>query len=91
MNSAPAPTTGAFFKTQCPPMKDFEFQVMLIAEVRVQAAGESVARQVVPSALAAPGSTEIHLANQNNFSLGHDASVTGVDFFVGSIKPSAKG
>jgi hypothetical protein len=72
-------------------MKDFEFQVKLIAEVRVQAADQSVARQVVPSALAAPDSTEIHLANQNNFGLGWDATVTDVDFFIGSMKPSAKG
>jgi hypothetical protein len=51
-------------------LKDFEFQVNLVAVVRVRAADESVAREVVPTALGAPGSAELRLANQNNFAMG---------------------
>ena len=70
-------------------MRDFTFQVQLVAVVRVRAADESVARQVVPTVLGAPGSTEIGLANQNNVLIGRDATVTGVDFFMsGPIKSS---
>jgi hypothetical protein len=69
-------------------LKDFEFQVNLVAVVRVRAADESVAREVVPTALGAPGSAELRLANQNNFAMGRDASVTSVDFSIGPIKPS---
>src|SRR5262245_1478412 len=37
---------------------DFEFKVNLVAVVRVQAADESVAREVVPDVLGSPGSAE---------------------------------
>ena len=64
-------------------MKEFAFEVGLIARVRVRAADEASARRVVPSVLAAPGSAEITLANDGNAALwGSDAVVTAVDFIV---------
>src|SRR5262245_38555542 len=42
-------------------MKDFAFKVNLVAVVRVRAADESVARQVVPDVLGAPSTVEIGL------------------------------
>jgi Arc/MetJ family transcription regulator len=69
-------------------MRDFEFKVNLMAVVRVRAADESVARQVVPDVLGAPSTAEIGLANQNNVrATGRDATVTSVDFSVGTINP----
>ena len=62
-------------------MKEFAFEVKLLAEVRVSALDESSARRVVPSILGAPGLTEITLANQSNAVLW-DAVVTAVDFSV---------
>jgi hypothetical protein len=70
-----------------PAMKDFTFKVNLIAMVRVRAADEPVARQVVPMVLGAPGSTEIALANENNAATGHDARVTDVSFSIASLTP----
>jgi hypothetical protein len=68
-------------------MKDFAFKVNLVAVVRVRAADESVARQVVPTILGAPGTVEIGLANENNAAVGNHATITDVDFsFIGSIK-----
>jgi len=69
-------------------MGDFEFKVKLEAVVRVRAADESVARQVVPTVLGAPSTAEIGLANQNVRATGRDATVTSVDFSIGPIKPS---
>jgi hypothetical protein len=69
-------------------MRDFEFKVNLVAVVRVRAADESVAREVVPHVLGAPGTDEIRLANRNNLDLGHDAAVTSVGFSIGPIKSS---
>jgi len=69
-------------------MKDFAFKVNLVAVVRVRAADESVARQVVPDVLGAPSTVEIGLANQNVRATGRDATVTSVDFSIGPIKPS---
>jgi hypothetical protein len=70
-------------------MKDFAFKVNLVAMVRVRAADESVARQVVPTVLGAPSTAEINLANQNNVhATGGDATVTSVDFSIGAIKSS---
>jgi hypothetical protein len=73
-----------------PAVKDFIFQVNLVAVVRVRAADENIARQVVPTVLGAPGNAEIGMANQNNAATGYDARVTGVDFSVGLIKPFRK-
>jgi hypothetical protein len=79
--SAAAAAAGAW--------QEFVFKVSLRAVVRVRAADESVARNVVPTVLGAPGSTEIALANQNNMLVGRDATVTGVEFsMVGPIKSS---
>jgi hypothetical protein len=69
-------------------MRDFEFKVNLVAVVRVRAADESVAREVVPTVLGAPGTAEVQLANENNLGMGRDAAVTGVDFSIGSVKSS---
>jgi hypothetical protein len=69
-------------------MKDFEFKINLVAVVRVRAADESVARQMVPKVLGTPDLTEIKLANQNNTAIGRDATVTSVDFSIGPIKCS---
>ena len=64
-------------------MKQFAFEVGLIARVRVRAADEASARRVVPSVLAAPGSFEITLANEGNVALwGGEAVVTAVDFIA---------
>ena len=69
-------------------MKDFAFKVNLVAVVRVRAADESVARQVVPDVLGAPSTVEIGLANQNVRATGRDATVTSVDFSIGRVKAS---
>ena len=69
-------------------MKDFAFKVNLVAVVRVRAADESVARDVVPTVLGAPGTAEVRLANENNLEMGRDAAVTGVDFSIGSVSSS---
>jgi hypothetical protein len=69
-------------------MDDFVFQVELKAVVRVRAANESVAREVVPTVLGPPSSAEIALANQSNvLVMGRRATVASVDFStVGPIK-----
>jgi hypothetical protein len=69
-------------------MREFAFKVNLVAVVRVRAADESIARQVVPEVLGASGSIEIGLTNQNVRAMGRDATVTGVDFSIGQIKSS---
>ena len=68
--------------------KEFAFEVGLLARVRVRAANESSARQVVPSVIGAPGAHEIALANEGNGALWDcDVVVTSVDFFAdGKIK-----
>ena len=68
-------------------MSEFTFKVNLVAVVRVRAADESVARQVV-STLGAPGTVEIGLANENNAAVGNHATITDVDFSfsLGSVK-----
>ena len=62
-------------------MKEFAFEVKLIAQLRVSALDESSARRIVPSILGSPGLTEITLANQGNAVLW-DPAVTAVDFFL---------
>jgi hypothetical protein len=68
-------------------MREFAFKVNLVAVVRVRAADESIARQVVPEVLGAPGSIEIGLTNQNVRAMGREATVTGVDFSIGRSSP----
>ncbi len=67
-------------------MEDFTFKVNLVAVVRVRAGDESVARKIVPTVLGAPGIAEIRLANENNAATGRHATVTDVDFSIGSVK-----
>ena len=67
-------------------MGEFVFKVSIVAVVRVRAADENVARNIVPDVLGAPGAAEIALANQKHAAFGRDATVTDVDFDVGSIK-----
>ena len=68
-------------------MEVFAFKVNLVAVVRVRAEDESVARKVVPTVLGAPGVVEIRLANENNAAAGRHATITDVDFSIGSVKP----
>ena len=72
-------------------MKDFTFKVNLVAVVRVRADDESVARKVVPTVLGAPGTVEIGVANENNAATGRDATITDVEFSIGSVKLFAAG
>jgi hypothetical protein len=69
-------------------MRNIAFKVNIVAVVRVRAAEENVARKVVATVLAAPGTSEIRLANENNALSSDGAIVTDVDFLVdeGSIK-----
>jgi hypothetical protein len=69
-------------------MRNFTFEVNLVAVVRVQAADESVARKVIPDVLGAPGTAEIREANKNHLETGRDAAVTSVDFSIVQIKSS---
>ena len=50
-------------------MKEFAFEVGLIARVRLRAADEASARGAVSSVIGAPGSAEITLANDGNAAL----------------------
>ena len=62
-------------------MKEFAFEVGLIARVRVQAADEDSARKAVPTVLAAPGIADIRIANENVIAgLGIDAVIDDVNF-----------
>ena len=69
-------------------MEDFAFKVDLVAVVRVRASEESVARNIVPTVLGAPGTAEIRLANENNAATGCHATITDVDFSIGSVVPA---
>ena len=66
------------------------FKVNLVAMVRVRAPDEGAAREVVSTVLGAPGTVEIGLANENNAATGRRATVTDVDFSIGSVKPFEK-
>jgi hypothetical protein len=68
-------------------MEAFTFKVKLVAVVRVSAGDERVARMIVPTVLGAPGTAEIRLANENYAATGRHATVTDVDFYIGSVKP----
>ena len=72
-------------------MEDFTFKVNLVAVVRVRASDESVARKIVPTILGAPGTAEIRLANENSAATGRDATITDVDFSIGSVIPARNG
>jgi hypothetical protein len=68
-------------------MKTFAFETTIDAVVRVHAPDEDSARKVVPTVLGAPGTTEIALANENNFATGQDAPVVDVGFSIASLTP----
>jgi hypothetical protein len=72
-----------------PALEDFAFKVNIVAVVRVRADDESVARKVVPTVLGAPSTVEIRLANESNAAVGNDATITDVDFSIGSIAKAA--
>ena len=82
---SPARTRGY---SLVPAVKEFAFEVVLIARVRVRATDEASARQAVPSVIGAPGSAEIALANQGIDVLLPGTMVTAVDFIPnGKVKP----
>jgi hypothetical protein len=63
--------------------QDYEFEVTITAVVRVRAENEASARDVIiSSALGAPSTEEIVLANQADFIMGKVATVKSVDFSV---------
>jgi hypothetical protein len=66
-------------------MSDFAFKVNIVAVVQERAAEENVARKVVPTVLAGPGTTKIRLAKIAPFS--NDTIVTNVNLLIegGSI------
>ena len=68
-------------------MKTFVFETTINAVVRVHSTDEDTARKVVPAVLGAPGTTEILLANENNFATGQTARVVDVGFSIGSVTP----
>ena len=72
-------------------MEVFAFKVNLVAVVRVRAEDESVARKIVRPVLGAPGTAEIRLANENSAATGRDATITDVDFSIGSVIPARNG
>jgi hypothetical protein len=72
-------------------MGEFIFKARIDAVVRVRAADENAARKVVPTVLGAPGTVEIRTANEAQAAVGYDATVTDVDFDVGSIKLATGG
>jgi hypothetical protein len=61
-------------------VKEFAFEVGLIARVRVRAPDEASARRAVPSVIGAPGAQDIALANQGIDVLLPGVMVTAVDF-----------
>jgi hypothetical protein len=62
-------------------MQDYEFEVTIVAVVRIRAENEDQAREVVASsALASPSADEIGMANTGQFLLGKQATIIAVDF-----------
>jgi hypothetical protein len=62
-------------------MQDYEFEVTIVAVVRVRAETEPLARTVIASsALSSPSSDEIRMANEGEFLLGKQATIVAVDF-----------
>jgi hypothetical protein len=61
--------------------QDYEFEVTIVAVVRVRAENEDRAREVIASsALGSPSAEEIRLANQAEFLSGKQATIVAVDF-----------
>jgi hypothetical protein len=63
-------------------MREFVFEVRLVAVVRVRSQNESLAREVVASALGSPSTEELTLANEADFVMGRQATIVAVDFSV---------
>jgi hypothetical protein len=65
-------------------MQEYEFELTIVAAVRVRAENESQARGVVASssATASPSADEIRLANQAAVVMGKEATIVAVDFSV---------
>jgi len=61
-------------------MREFVFEVRLVAVVRVRGQNESLAREVVASALGSPSTEELTLANEADFVMGRQATIVAVDF-----------
>ena len=61
-------------------MWEYVFEVRLVAVVRVRAQNESLAREVVASALGSPSTEEVRLANEADFLMGRQATIVAVDF-----------
>jgi hypothetical protein len=63
-------------------MQEFLFEVKVVALVLVRAQNESLAREVVASALGSPSIEEVRLANQADFVMRRKATTVAVDFSV---------
>jgi hypothetical protein len=65
-------------------MREYEFQVTIVAAVRVRAENQSQAREAVASSSAtgSPSTDEIRLANQAAVVMGKEATIVAVDFSV---------
>jgi hypothetical protein len=63
-------------------MPDYEFEVTIVAVLRVQAENENLARDIVASSapLASPSADVIRLANEGEFLLGKQATIVAIDF-----------
>jgi hypothetical protein len=70
-------------------VKEFAFEVGLIARVRVRAPDEASARRAVPNVIGAPGAQDIALANQGIDVLLPGVMVTAVDFIPDKKKARA--
>ena len=55
-------------------MQEYLFEVSVVARVLVRAQNESLAREVVTSALGSPSVEEVRLANEADFVLGRKAT-----------------
>jgi hypothetical protein len=63
-------------------MREYVIEVRLVAAVRARAQNESLAREVVASALGSPSTEELRLANEADFVMGRQATIVAVDFSV---------
>jgi hypothetical protein len=63
-------------------MQDYEFEVTIVAVVRVWAENESLARDIVASSapLSSPSADVIRLANEGEFLPGKQATIVAIDF-----------
>ena len=66
-------------------MHEHVFEVRLLAVVRVCAQNDSLAREVVASALGSPSTEEVRLANEANFLMGREATIVAVNFSVDEV------